>query len=447
MDTHLEPNPVPEFTVSQFSFLFKRMVETSFQKIRIRGEISGLKLHGSGHLYFSLKDAEAVLDAVCWRGSVGALGFTPADGLEVWATGRITTYPGRSKYQMVVESFEVAGLGALLKLLEERKQKLMAEGLFAPERKRPLPFLPRLIGIVTSPTGAVIQDIMHRLEDRFPTPVLLWPVLVQGEGAAAQITAALEGFNRLSEQGIIPRPDLLIVARGGGSVEDLWAFNEESVVRAVAQSGIPVISAVGHETDTTLVDYAADRRAPTPTAAAEMAVPVRLDLLATLDGLGQRSARVTLSSLQGKRAHLGLLSRSLRTPQQVIEAKALRLDDWSDRLAQVWQGRYQSWDLRLGSLAGRLVPPTGVWSRLGQTVAFLGERLGGHYRRSVEIKAQTLGNLSHLLENLSCARTLQRGFTLVTDASGGVIATAQGAQKDTPITVHWHDGHRTARLE
>lgn len=446
MDALLEPDTIPEFTVSQFSFLFKRMVESSFQKIRVRGEISGLKLHGSGHLYFALKDTEAVLDAVCWRGSVNVLSISPADGLEVWCTGRITTYPGRSKYQMVVESMEVAGIGALLKLLEERKQKLAVEGLFAPERKKPLPFLPRLIGVVTSPTGAVIQDILHRLEDRFPTPVLLWPVLVQGEGAKDQIAEALDGFNTLSEQGVIPRPDVIILARGGGSVEDLWAFNEEEVVRAVAQSRIPVISAVGHETDTTLVDYAADRRAPTPTAAAEMAVPVRLDLLGATQGLGQRADRAFLNGLQARRAHLNLLGRSLKTPQQVIETKALRLDDWSDRLAQSWQGRRQSAALRLHALTGRLVPPIALLGRLSQMIIFQSTRLDAHQRRILEGKGQSLSLLSGALENLSCARTLKRGYTLVTDTQGAVMPSVHKASVGTDITIHWHDGNRLAQL-
>ena len=253
-----EPN-LAEFTVSELSLALKRTVEEAFGQVRVRGEISGFKRAGSGHLYFALKDEKAVLDAVCWRGT--ALATTPADGLEVICTGRITTYPGRSRYQIIVEEMEVAGEGALLKLLEERRKKLAEEGLFDPVRKKPLPYLPDRIGVVSSPTGAVIRDILHRLSDRFPRPVLLWPVLVQGEGAAAEIAAAITGFNRLKKDGKIPRPDVLIVARGGGSLEDLWAFNEESVVRAAAASKIPLISAVGHETDTTLIDFAADVRA------------------------------------------------------------------------------------------------------------------------------------------------------------------------------------------
>src|SRR5438067_7031914 len=285
---------LPEYTVSELSLALKRSIEDSFSHVRVRGEISGFKRHGSGHCYLALKDADAVLDAVCWRHTAIRLPLKPEDGMEVVCTGRLTTYPGRSKYQLVIDTIELAGIGALLRILEERRQRLAAEGLFDPERKKKLPFLPEVIGIVTSPTGAVIRDILHRLADRFPRRVLVWPVAVQGEGAAAQVAAAIAGFNRLLAGGprdnSVPRPDLLIVARGGGSLEDLMAFNEEIVVRAAAASVIPLISAVGHETDTTLIDHAADRRAPTPTAAAEMAVPVRLDLIAELGG---RSARLS----------------------------------------------------------------------------------------------------------------------------------------------------------
>jgi len=269
---------LPEYSVSELSQALKRTVEDTYPYVRVRGEISGFKRAASGHLYLALKDESAVLDGVCWRGVAGRLGIRPEDGMEVVCTGKLTTYPGRSKYQIVIEAMELAGEGALLKLLEDRRKKLAAEGLFDEARKKPLPFLPDVIGVVTSPTGAVIRDILHRLNDRFPRHVLLWPVLVQGEGAAAQIAAAIEGFNRIAPGGRVPRPDVLIVARGGGSLEDLWAFNEEIVVRAAAGSVIPLISAVGHETDTTLIDYASDRRAPTPTAASEMALPVRADL-------------------------------------------------------------------------------------------------------------------------------------------------------------------------
>src|ERR1700719_1057898 len=291
---------LPEYTVSELSLALKRSVEENFSHVRVRGEISGFKRHGSGHCYLALKDSEAVLDAVCWRTTAVRLGIKPEDGMEVVCTGRLTTFPGRSKYQLIIDTIELAGIGALLKLLEDRRRRLAAEGLFAPERKKKLPFLPEVIGIVTSPSGAVIRDVLHRLSDRFPRRVLLWPVAVQGEGAAAQVAAAIAGFNRLSEGGSVPRPQLIIIARGGGSLEDLMPFNEEIVVRAAAASAIPLISAVGHETDTTLIDHASDRRAPTPSAAAEMAVPVRLDLIAELGGKSSRLS-AGLSRLFGER--------------------------------------------------------------------------------------------------------------------------------------------------
>ena len=305
---------LPVLGVTEISRLVKRTIEGRFERVRVRGEISGFKRAASGHLYMALKDESAVLDGVCWRGTAGRLALKPEDGMEVVATGRLTAYPGRSKYQMVIESLELAGAGALLKLLEERREKLAAEGLFDAERKKPIPFLPEVIGVVTSPTGAVIRDILHRLADRFPRHVLVWPVLVQGDGAAAQVAKAIEGFNALASSGSVPRPDLLIVARGGGSLEDLWAFNEDVVVRAAAASEIPLISAVGHETDTTLIDHAADRRAPTPTAAAEMAVPVRGDLLAETMALGGRLL-TGLTRMVGEEsdARRGLGARSARS--------------------------------------------------------------------------------------------------------------------------------------
>src|SRR6185312_13253995 len=295
---------LPEYTVSELSLALKRSIEENFAVVRVRGEVSGFKRVASGHCYLALKDEDAVLDAVCWRNTAIRLPVKPEDGMEVIVTGRLTTYPGRSKYQLVIDTMELAGVGALLKLLEDRRQKLAAEGLFAAERKKKLPYLPEVIGVVTSPTGAVIRDILHRLADRFPRRVLLWPVAVQGESAAAQVAAAIEGFNRLRPGGPVPRPDLIIVARGGGSLEDLMAFNEESVVRAAAASTIPLISAVGHETDTTLIDHASDRRAPTPTAAAEIAVPVRLDLVAELAGKAQRAASAVARLFAERRTHL-----------------------------------------------------------------------------------------------------------------------------------------------
>src|SRR5882757_179801 len=285
-ESDARPTNAPEITVSELANALKRAIEDRFGYVRVRGEISGYRgSHSSGHAYFSLKDANARLDAVIWRTTLQRMRLKPEEGLEVIATGRLTTFPGKSTYQIVIEALEPAGIGALMALLEERKKKLGAEGLFDEARKQLLPWLPEVIGVVTSPTGAVIRDILHRLQDRFPRRVLVWPVKVQGDGSAEQIAAAIRGFNALPEGGRIPRPDLLIVARGGGSLEDLWSFNEEIVVRAAAESMIPLISAVGHETDITLIDHASDRRAPTPSAAAEMAVPVKTELIARLDGL------------------------------------------------------------------------------------------------------------------------------------------------------------------
>src|SRR5437763_5778340 len=322
---------LPEYTVSELSLALKRSVEENFSHVRVRGEISGFKRHGSGHCYLVLKDADAALDAVCWRQTAIRLPIKPEDGMEVVCTGRLTTYPGRSKYQLVIDSIALAGVGALLKILEDRRQRLAAEGLFAVERKKKLPYLPKVIGIVTSPSGAVLRDILHRLADRFPRRVLVWPVAVQGEGAANQVAAAIAGFNRLAGGGAgennVPRPDLLIVARGGGSLEDLMPFNEEIVVRAAAASAIPLISAVGHETDTTLIDHASDRRAPTPTAAAEMAVPVRLDLVAELAAKASRLSAGLARHFSERRLQLSGLARGLPDPQDLIGAAGQRLDD------------------------------------------------------------------------------------------------------------------------
>src|SRR5689334_19062036 len=331
-------NPLPEYTVSEISQAIRRTLEGAFERVRVRGEISGFKRAASGHLYLSLKDSEAVLDAVCWRMSAGRLAVRPEDGLEVIATGRMTSFPGRSRYQLVIDALEVAGVGALLKLLEERKRKLAAEGLFDAARKRPLPMLPRVIGVVTSPTGAVIRDILHRLADRFPRHVLLWPVLVQGEQAAQQVANAIRGFNALPVGGRVPRPDVRIVARGGGPLEDLMAFHEESVVRAAAASDVPPISAVGHETDTTLIDFASDRRAPTPTAAAEMAVPVRADLIAEVAQCGHRLARAASRQLAEQRLMVEGLGRGLPDPVRLIQDKMQQLDHWIDRRDNAQRG-------------------------------------------------------------------------------------------------------------
>src|SRR5256885_1761213 len=311
---------IPEWTVSELSAALKRTVEDAYGFVRVRGEITGYRgPHSSGHAYFALKDEGAKIDAVIWRTAFGRIRFKPQEGLEVIATGRLTTYPGRSSYQIVIENLEPSGVGALMALLEERKKKLAAEGLFDPARKQLLPFLPAVIGVITSPTGAVIRDILHRLSDRFPRRVIVWGVRVQGEGSAAEVAAAIHGFNAIVAGGRIPRPDLWIVARGGGSLEALWSFNEEIVVRAAAASMIPLISAVGHETDVTLIDFAADKRAPTPTAAAEMAVPVRSELLVEVAGLARRTM---VCWLRGQESPRTALPAAARAPPRLSELLA-----------------------------------------------------------------------------------------------------------------------------
>jgi exodeoxyribonuclease VII large subunit len=324
-----------EFTVSEISNALKRTVEDAFGNVRVRGEISGYRgQHSSGHAYFSLKDDKAKIDAVVWRTTMQRLKFRPEEGMEVIATGRLTTYPGKSSYQIVIDNLEPAGAGALMALLEERKKRLAAEGLFDKARKRPLPYMPEVIGVVTSPTGAVIRDIIHRIKDRFPLHVIVWPVRVQGETSGAEVAAAVTGFNMLPTGGPVPRPDVIIVARGGGSLEDLWGFNDEALARIVAASGIPVISAVGHETDWTLIDYAADIRAPTPTGAAEFAVPVKAELEATLANLAARLKACTSRNFERKRTALRSAARALPSPDQLLALPRRRFDEATSRLGR-----------------------------------------------------------------------------------------------------------------
>src|SRR3569623_1269291 len=350
----------PEFTVSELAQAVKRTVEDEFQYVRVRGEISGFRgVHSSGHAYFTLKDDQATIDAVVWKTTWPRLRFKPEEGMEIIATGRLTTFPRSSKYQIVIEQIEPAGAGALMALLEERRKKLAAEGLFAADRKKKLPYLPRVIGIVTSPTGAVIRDILHRLDDRFPSHVIVWPVRVQGESAAAEGAHAAAGFNALPETGgPVPRPDLLIVARGGGSIEDLWSFNEEIVVRVVAASRIPVISGVGHETDTTLVDYAADHRAPTPSAAAEAAVPVRSELIAYVDDQGQRTRSVVRRMLGHDRDRLRAAAGELPRPLDLLNIARQRHDLASTHLSASLRHLGQQKRLRFATTAAKLSPQT-----------------------------------------------------------------------------------------
>jgi len=462
LESSLLPN-LPEFSVSELSSLLKRALEDRFEHVRVRGEISGFKRHTSGHLYLSLKDANAVLDAVCWRGTAARLGLKPEDGMEVVCAGRITTYPGRSKYQLVVETMELAGEGALLKLLEDRKRKLAAEGLFDAARKKPLPYLPEVIGVVTSPTGAVIRDILHRLADRFPRRVILWPVAVQGSGAAEQVAGAIEGFNRLQSGGTIPRPDLLIVARGGGSLEDLWAFNEEIVVRAAAASAIPLISAVGHETDTTLIDFASDRRAPTPTAAAEIAVPVRGELLAQTMENGQRLVRAWNRMVEERRSRLEGLARGLPDPVRLLEQASQRFDDWSERFMNAATGFVARRQERLGSLpdlartlkqlikakeqefsasAARLrkAQLLAEIERQGRETDRLALRLRPATVRLLDRVAERIDGLGKRLDNLSYRRVLDRGYALVRDSTGGSVTAAAATSAGMAVSIEFHDG-------
>jgi len=404
------------------------MVEGEFGHVRLRGEISGYKRAASGHVYLCLKDESAVIDGVIWRGAAAALPFQAQDGIEVVATGKLTTYPGRSKYQIVIERMELAGEGALMALLEKLKAKLGAEGLFDPARKKPLPFLPRVIGVVTSPTGAVIRDILHRLEDRCPSHVVVWPVQVQGEGAAQQVAAAVRGFDALESGGPVPRPDLLIVARGGGSIEDLWAFNEEVVVRAVADCSIPVISAVGHETDTSLCDHAADLRAPTPTAAAELAVPVLADLAYTVQSHAMRTERCVRRYHERGAERLAALVRVLPRRDALLGPQRQRVDDLAQRLG------------------------LGLERRLGQARRMLDRQAAvlrpAMLSRQLDRGRQRLESAGRLLESVNPDNLLKRGYVRVeARGSGKTIDSAAAARAAGGLKLHFRDGVVDARVE
>src|SRR3954469_127129 len=412
----------PPLTVSELSGALKKSIESAFGQVRVRGEISGFKRHGSGHCYFTLKDENACIDAVIWRTNAIALAFLPEDGAEVIATGKLTTYPGRSKYQIVVERMEIAGEGALLALLEKRRKALAAEGLFAPERKRRLPFLPAVVGVVTSPTGAVIRDILHRLEDRCPTRVILWPVPVQGEGSAVKIAAAIRGF-ALHE----PRPDLLIVARGGGSIEDLWPFNEEEVVRAAAESPIPLISAVGHETDTTLIDFAADLRAPTPTAAAELAVPVRAELFAQLGELAHRAQHCLSRRVERSRERFDLAACRWPEPRSILAPVVQRVDELGERLPRSLSARAGNARADMNLVSGRLRREL-----VDERIARLSERLSAAWK---------------MAELVHPERPLSRGFVRGTDRSGKTLTHAADARAARELNLRFGDGDVDATVD
>jgi exodeoxyribonuclease VII large subunit len=432
-------------SITAISALLKRTVEDRFGFVRLRGELSGVKRAASGHFYCALKDEGAVIDGVMWKGNAQRMNFRAEDGLEVIATGKLTTYPGRSKYQIVIDSLELAGEGALLALLEKTRARLAAEGLFADGKKRRLPYLPQVIGVVTSPTGAVIRDILHRLADRFPTHVIVWPVLVQGQGAADQVAAAVRGFSDLAPDGPIPRPDVVIVARGGGSIEDLWSFNEEVVVRAIAECSIPVISAVGHETDTTLADFAADRRAPTPTAAAEMAVPVRADLALTLADLGARQRRAVYRPVELGRERLAARVRLLPRPEALLQVQTQRLDDLAERLRRGLGERSSKGRERLAGAAARLSP-----SLLVRSTAEAARRLErarlvpALLERPLRERTDRLAALTRVMSQLHPEKPLDRGYAIIRDAAGKALTTRAEAAGEAALVLQFRDGRLDA---
>ncbi len=459
-----------EFSVSDLAGAIKRSLEDGFGYVRVRGEISGYRgPHSSGHCYFSLKDDKAKIDAVVWRGSWGKLKFKPEEGMEVLAQGRITTYPNSSKYQIVIEAMEPAGVGALMALLEERKRKLGAEGLFEDARKKRLPFLPAVVGIVTSPTGAVIRDMLHGFTERFPTRVLVWPVRVQGETSAAEVAGAIRGFNALTPGGAIPRPDVLIVARGGGSLEDLWGFNEEAVVRAAAESEIPLISAVGHETDWTLIDLAADARAPTPTKAAEWAVPKHSDLVHQVGEGGIRLQVAISRALEGLRTHLRAAARGLPRLVDLLALPRQRFDAVERRLGRALLANTHQHKTRLTRVGARLQPRLlevrleRAGERLARTQQRAAqalergtgnrrsrfERVGGRLNvrviaNIVEARRAGLAGVGKLLGTLSYQSVLERGFALVRDGEGRTIRRASGVTAGALLEIEFADGKRAA---
>jgi len=463
---------VPEWSVSELSAALKRTVEDTFSFVRVRGEISGYRgPHSSGHCYFALKDQSARIDAVIWKGTFGRMKFKPEEGMEVVATGRLTTYPGRSNYQIVIDTIAPAGIGALMALLEQRKQKLAGEGLFDEARKQLLPYLPQVIGVVTSPTGAVIRDILHRLSDRFPRQVMVWPVRVQGDGAAEEVAAAIRGFNELPERGEVRRPDLLIVARGGGSIEDLWAFNEEIVVRAAADSMIPLISAVGHETDITLIDFAADRRAPTPTAAAEMAVPVRSELLAEIVSLAQRSMACWRRAQDARRTELRAAVRALPNADALLQNPRQRFDACADRLPRALRANAQVHRMQFSHIAAPLTARMlrDQVERRRERFASLTTRFAAGMRANAQAQRDSimrarertddllarasramktiaerrvarLDRASGLLEALSYHGVLARGFALVRDGHGVPLRSATATSPGLALDIEFADG-------
>jgi exodeoxyribonuclease VII large subunit len=439
-----------EYTVSELAFALRRTVEDNFGLVKLRGEISGFKgRHASGHCYFTLKDEHACIEAVIWKSTFQRLKFKPEQGLEVIARGRVTTYPDKSKYQIVIDELEPAGVGALMALLEQRKKMLAAEGLFHEQRKKKLPYLPRIVGVVTSPTGAVIRDILHRLADRCPCHVLVWPVRVQGETCAAEVAGAIAGFNALMIGAAVPRPDLIIVARGGGSLEDLWGFNEEIVARAVAASAIPLISAVGHETDWTIIDLVADWRAPTPTAAAERAVPVRAELLVTVTNFGMRAISNLRRALEARRSRFLAAARGLPRRAEILELPRQRLDSASGRLPRVLLASARAHRGALERCAARLRPH--IVARAATSGRERLIRLDRSRERAasamIERARRKLDEQAKLLGTLAYHNVLTRGFTLVRDASGAMLRRASEVKPGAALDIEFADGHIGAHAD
>lgn len=436
----MQGSNIPEFSVSELAFSMKRTLEDQFGHVRVRGELSRVSIAASGHMYSSIKDDNAVIDAVCWKGTMRKLSVKPEEGLEVICTGKISTYPARSNYQLIIESMELAGEGALLKMLEERKKKLTAEGLFATERKRKLPFLPKVIGVVTSPTGAVIRDIMHRLSDRFPRYVLLWPALVQGTGAAEQVAKGIQGLNAITgEQPHLPRPDLIIVARGGGSLEDLMPFNEEIVVRAIAASDIPIISAVGHETDTTLSDFAADMRAPTPTGAAEMAVPQRSDLLAQMRDNEKRLIVASARILDDHKLRLNHAVSKLGDPKKLFELRMQSVDHAASRLTSGFKERVSSAQNSLARAGASIRHPRERLAQASKDISYQGQALSRIGQGLLKAPEEKLDMMSRMLETLSFKSVLQRGYVVVRGQDGEAITKGQSLEQGQGVLLQFSD--------
>ncbi|MBV8683188.1 MAG: exodeoxyribonuclease VII large subunit [Caulobacteraceae bacterium] len=437
------------YSVSELAFALKRTIESAYGFVRLRGELSKVTFHGNGHVYLDIKDDKACIAGVVWKTNVRGLAIRPQTGLEVIVTGRITTYPGRSQYQIIIETMSPAGIGALLAQLEKLKTKLAAEGLFEAARKRPLPAMPAVIGVITSPTGAVIRDILHRITDRWPCRVIVWPVVVQGDQAAAQVRAAIEGFGALTAGGPVPRPDLLIVARGGGSVEDLWPFNDEALARTVAASTLPLISAVGHETDTTLIDFVSDRRAPTPTAAAEIATPVLADLAATLADHERRMASNARRRLDHGRVRFAAASARLPRLPDLLAIATQRLDIASGRLSASLGANLAAHRHQLTTAAASLRPH--LLQRLMEAKARVlappSRRLDPAMRRALTDKAALLNSAAKLLETLNPDQVLKRGFARIERRDGRMARSARDLARGEGVEIVFHDGRRSAVVD